>query len=512
VPALVVTAALARASGPWHAADLAILTACFWLLFVVVLAMPCAAQAIVSIARRRPASVSEAFALAATTLFALFWYERLKPLELWTFRYRPAAFDAGGLAAIALIAVATFLFIRSASSLRGSAARGVVAMLIGSAVLLIYVRAFEPSGARTEPARRLAQSSTANGSASPVSGRVLFIGVDGLDWSVVERLIAQHRLRHIEALVATGRSYELDAGRLSLSPEIWTTIYTGRVPRFSGFVTWDFHGVSRPIEALPASGHRPVWGINKWLWRTTVLGLWTPASVTTAQLTGPAFWRVASAAGLTVAVFEPVPFTVVGEEVNGVFGWEEDDGYRAHWKIAGRPPSTERLPFSGQYRSTAREALEVERRRSAIAGGLMSRAPIALGVYYTPVVDETSHWDWPDESSVAAAYEQVDRSIGALRERFGAPHTVVLASDHGWELNAYQHSRVPRGMLVVSGANQSGFGGTMRAGEVSSTVLALLGVPAQDDRAIAPMFLAPAGGRSDDAARERLKALGYIGR
>src|SRR5262249_10250889 len=201
---------------------------------------------------------------------------------------------------------------------------------------------------------------------------------------------------------------------------------------------------------------RSMWGVNKWLWRTTALGLWTPASLTTARLTGPAFWRIASAAGLRVAVFEPVPFTVLGEEVNGVFGWQEGDEYLAHWKTAERAPRPERFRFPGRYGETAGESVEVERRGAGIAGDLVVRSPIALAVYYTPVVDETAHWNWRDESTIAAAYEQVDRSIGVLRERFGAPHAVILASDHGGEFNTYEHSPLPPRMLLVAHRPLSG--------------------------------------------------------
>ena len=529
VPALAVTAALALDGGPFTASDLVLLAAHFWILFLVVLAMPFSAFAIVALPRRKVPSSADACALGAASLFALFWYERLKPLELWTLRYRPAPFDAAALAAVGVLTLLIAACVRGRARPLGVAAtRAFVAVAIGSVVLAAYSWMFAPSPARTEPARRLAERRPEGPGPAiqPLSSRVLFIGVDGLDWLAVERLIAKRRLPHIDAIVRGGRSYELDAGGLSFSPEIWTAMYTGVAPRFSGYVTWSFSGVSRPIEALPATGHRPVWGVNKWLWRTTVLRLWTPASLTTARLAGPAFWRVASEAGKTVAVFDPVPYTVIGEEVSGVFAWEEGGSYHAHWKIAERAASTENYPFPGQYRESAAEAMDVDRRRTAIVADLMARTPLALAVYYTSVVDETAHWDWPaadprspapfderfDRSSLAAAYEQVDRTIGLLRDRFGSPHAVILASDHGWELNAYQHSRVPRGVFVISNGRQSGFGGTMAAEAVAPAVLSLLGLPNRDNRAIAPVFLAPEVNRSDDATRERLKALGYIGR
>ena len=527
MPALAVTTALAVDGAPLSLTDLVFLAADLWVLFLVVLAIPFGALAIVALLRRRVPSTADVCALAAAWLFALFWYERLKPLELWTARYRPAPFDVAALAAVAVLSAAVAIggVLAGAPLFRITVLRTSVAVAIGSVVLAGFARGFEPPPDRSAPARRMAQSSRPSASAAP--GRVLFIGVDGLDWLAVERLIAQRRVPHIEELVRGGRSYDLGAGRLSLSPEIWTAIYTGGAPQFSGYVTWTFLGVSRPIEALPATGHRSWWGINKWLWRTDALGLWTPASLTTARLTGPAFWRVASSSGKTVAVFEPVPFPVIGEEVRGVFGWEEEGTYLAHWKISDRAPSNERFPFPGQHRDSAAEAMDVDRRRTAIVADLMARTPLELAVYYTSLVDETAHRDWPaasprrsgvplderfDRSSLAAAYEQVDRAIGVLRDRFGPPHAVVLASDHGWELNAYEHSRVPHGVLVIADGRRAGFGGTMTAEAVAPTVLSLLGLPIRDERAIAPVFLASEPGRPSDAARERLKALGYIGR
>jgi Type I phosphodiesterase / nucleotide pyrophosphatase len=191
------------------------------------------------------------------------------------------------------------------------------------------------------------------------------------------------------------------------------------------------------------------------------------------------------------------------------------------------------MSFPGGFRQTAAESIDLERRRAAAAGALLARAHPALAVYYTQAVDEISHWNWPsarddlDRSVIASAYEEIDRSVGELLERFGPADAVVLASDHGWEFNPYQHERMPHGVLVVADGRSSGFGGTAMVGAVAPTVLALLKLPRDaaglapiagtpdfgvaDYSAVAPLFVSDGAVRPDDGARQRLKSLGYTG-
>src|SRR5262249_27701307 len=152
--------------------------------------------------------------------------------------------------------------------------------------------------------------------------------------------------------------------------------------------------------------------------------------------------------------------------------------YDAHWKTTDGAHD-ERVPFAGSSRESAAESLDVERRRAAIAAHLIDRASPALVVYYTQAVDEVSHFEWPSardlaRSPIAAAYEEVDRSLGVLRDRL-QPRAIVLASDHGWEFSPHQHERLPRGVLIVADGSLRGFGGTAPVETVAPTVLSLLG-------------------------------------
>ena len=67
-----------------------------------------------------------------------------------------------------------------------------------------------------------------NGVFEPPRPRVLLIGIDGLDWEILDPLIEEGRMPNIGRLVADGTGATLMSREKSLSPIIWTTIATGK--------------------------------------------------------------------------------------------------------------------------------------------------------------------------------------------------------------------------------------------------------------------------------------------
>ena len=100
---------------------------------------------------------------------------------------------------------------------------------------------------------------------------MIVVGIDGAEWSAIERLWAEGELPALRALAERGTGARL-ATDYGASPVIWTTIATGRRPREHGIV--DF------VVPTPR-GDVPVSSDARWV---------------------PALWNMSTAAGRRVAV------------------------------------------------------------------------------------------------------------------------------------------------------------------------------------------------------------------
>ena len=126
----------------------------------------------------------------------------------------------------------------------------------------------------------------------PTGGRpsVIWLGLDGLDWELLDRLVADGRMPNWKRLTAQGYSARLKSLMPILSPIVWTTVATGLTP--------DVHRVLDFQEVDPASGQKlPISGLSR---------------------VGPAIWNAASEAGVTVGVVGWWA-THPAEEVSGFF-------------------------------------------------------------------------------------------------------------------------------------------------------------------------------------------------
>jgi tetratricopeptide (TPR) repeat protein len=104
--------------------------------------------------------------------------------------------------------------------------------------------------------------------------RVLVVGWDGADWSLIEPLARAGSMPNLAGLMAAGTWGELESLRPLLSPLIWTTMATGVGP--------EEHGILDFVEVDPESGAKvPITGRGRRV---------------------PALWNLATAAGLDVAV------------------------------------------------------------------------------------------------------------------------------------------------------------------------------------------------------------------
>jgi predicted AlkP superfamily phosphohydrolase/phosphomutase len=185
--------------------------------------------------------------------------------------------------------------------LRGSGARALaVASILAASLLAGSCGRGSEQGAAVAPAREappppaatVETEDAATRTKRPAGGRapVIWLGLDGLDWDLLDRLSREGKMPNWSRLVAGGASARLKSFMPILSPIVWTSIATGVPP--------DVHRVLDFQEVDPATGAKmPISGRSRAV---------------------PALWNVAAASGRTVGVVGWWA-THPAEEVTGFF-------------------------------------------------------------------------------------------------------------------------------------------------------------------------------------------------
>jgi arylsulfatase A-like enzyme/Tfp pilus assembly protein PilF len=368
--------------------------------------------------------------------------------------------------------------------------------------------------------------------------RVIVVGWDGAGWKLLDPLLKEGRLPNLAALVANGRTWNLDTYQPMASPLIWTTIATGRTPLDHGVT--DFQELDPKTRArLPISGRsRRV----------------------------PAIWNLASAKGLTVGVVgwwatwpaekvkgffvsdraAPVLFDPEALSKSPALAWPEGlaDGVRLIGRREGSPPFEDvaqalhvsRAEFDaavaekkdlGNPVTGYRKILGVTRVNAKVALELYDRgAPELLMVYFQgtdeighvlgryaapkmPAVSEEDFQKYKD--GVVALYVEADRILGELARRAARDGaTLILASDHGFRHGEGRPAfssgiqfdtaflwHEPPGILVAAGPGitLSAARGKASVFDIAPTLCRMLGLPvdpAFEGKPIAGFALRPA--------------------
>ncbi len=311
--------------------------------------------------------------------------------------------------------------------------------------------------------RSLAAQTAKTAGAAP-GPRVIFVGWDGADWQLLDRLMTEGRLPNLAAVIAKGRTWDLESFQPMASPMVWNTIATGRTPLD--------HGVADFQEFDPKS-------------RTRV-----PISGRSRRV--PAIWNLASAKGLKVGVVgwwaswpaekvngflvsdraAPVLFDPETLVQSQAITWPEGlaDGVRIVAKREGNPPFEDvakalrvsRAEFDAAVAANRdladpitgyRKILGATRIHAKIALDLYEREKPGLLMVYFQGTDEIGHVagrfvppklpQVGDEDfkrfsvAVDALYVETDRILGQIREKAGRDGaTLIVASDHGFKWGA----------------------------------------------------------------------------
>jgi hypothetical protein len=474
------------------------------------------------------------------------YFCRLEPAHQF-FGYT-AHLSAVGALDLVLLAAGAIAIWRACVLLR-SVRRIALSAVLVAAVFQVAAWLEDPAGTREDAARQYPVAATPPDPAATAPQRVLFVGLDGLDWRVLSTLTRAGALPEFQRVIGAGDRWSLDITGLHRSPEIWSSLQTGTPPRLNGvggFSTWVVFGGIASVSTRPWFGPHMPFLIDH------VLSLLPPAvwdlRLTTSQnLAQPAFWEVAADAGRSVAVVAPYPFTSALLGVNGSMAVRNAE--KRQWEIAETTAGVSRRSSvtDSDLVPTLSDDMDdldvLHETRVAMAERLFRQRAFDVGVFYSARVDEVAHMAWRagctffgecyepqgDTPSVEIAdvYRRMDRDLARLVRAFG-PATVVIVSDHGWDRGEYAHMLAPDGVLAVSPSPQPKFRGRTNVYNLAPSLLEFLGLPPESnmarvdlagkvlqpraDRAFPyPTLFVPASSPSSDRL-ELLRSVGYIAR
>jgi len=134
------------------------------------------------------------------------------------------------------------------------------------------------------------------GDAPPPAARVILLGVDGADWTVIERLIDDGRLPHFAEMRRDGASGVLRSHEPIFSPVVWASISTGVTPEVHGVTSFTVDVDGRPVPVTSNLVRAPrVWDILGDAGHTVgVIGWWStwPATDVNGFLLSDRTWPI----------------------------------------------------------------------------------------------------------------------------------------------------------------------------------------------------------------------------
>jgi predicted AlkP superfamily phosphohydrolase/phosphomutase/Flp pilus assembly protein TadD len=409
-------------------------------------------------------------------------------------------------------------------------------------------------------------------SRAPRPGRVIVLAFDGMDPRTVDLMLSEGKLPHFARLRQEGAYGRLQSSPPLLSPVVWTTIATGKTP--------DQHGIGHFVAVSPAGEQLPV---------------------TSRMRKVKAAWNILSEAGRSVAVVgwwatwpaEPLKGAVVSDHTCYHFLFPQQAGGESQGvthppelfarisPLVRRPgdvtpeeaarfidvsPEELRRPFDFQddvshfkwalatADSYRRIGLELWRkdRPQVLFTYIEATDSVAhlFGHLFRagPLSGELAEQQRKFGQAVERMYVRADEILGEYLQAMDADTTLLVLSDHGFELGALpddpsttrdmrrvsERFHREQGILYLYGRGvKRGRIDGARILDVAPTVLALAGLPKAADmpgRVVADALAldvpspqvasyetgaaagAPAAdGQVDPAILERLKSLGYVG-
>jgi predicted AlkP superfamily pyrophosphatase or phosphodiesterase len=360
------------------------------------------------------------------------------------------------------------------------------------------------------------------GEEAPIVKEVVVVGVDGLEWRVLDPLIDAGQTPNLARFVRAGTRGRLITLAPAYSPVIWASMATGKLPSkhgITGFVTSSGGPGGRRAPFTSNMRKVPaIWNVLGELGhKVAVVGWWTtwPAETVNGVLVSDRMlynrfnlWFGLEHAGgdLPAQTWPPELFADLADATRMTEGFEDE--FFARFLPGSPPPAFERDLHDPWY-----ELLLVHARDRAYAEMLdrvLRRDTYSLVAYYLNGTDIVSHyfwkylfpeeWDEPIPSEDLARYREVipryyawaDEAIAPLLARADEDTLVVVVSDHGFttghrpdspSISGTHFRTAPPGVLIMAGGGMPAGAefGDVRVMDLAPTILHVLGHPVADD-------------------------------
>lgn len=404
---------------------------------------------------------------------------------------------------------------------------------------------------------------------------VIFVGLDGADWQLLDRYMAAGSMPHLAKLVGEGAGGVLETQHPPLSPLVWTSMMTGVSPLEHGILDFTrFHPVSRQKEPITSDERRvpAVWNMATFGGKSVaVFGLWAtyPAEAVNGLMVSDRlfsflFQEQSPPPGVVYppereawarsALTRAEAATALAE-LKAYLPWLDAAEYAS---LAGASD-----PYAHPVSALRRILIETRVFHELATQWLEEQRP-DLAVIYLQGTDSIGHvfasYAPPRQGSVSEVdYERyqrvpelyfryVDTLLADYRRLAQASGAVLmLASDHGFlwsegrpeRLSSFAHATAAKwhrseGVYLLWGpgvASTPGHPSRGKVDQVCGTLVSLLGLPPAKGASV-PLPGAPvadaepidyrvhyqpqttarlAGAASDTEALEKLRALGYLG-
>jgi tetratricopeptide (TPR) repeat protein len=370
---------------------------------------------------------------------------------------------------------------------------------------------------------------------------VIFIGLDGADWQLLDAYMRNGSMPNLQSLVREGTAGDLITEHPPLSPLLWNTMMTGTSPLEHEILDFTrFHPVTGHKEPITSDERRmpAIWNMATQAGKSTaVFGLWAtyPAEPVRGLVVSDRFFTFlfSESAPPKGTVYpparEPWARKILGEVEN-----EVDFNMVAHYMPSLRADEFEERrratdPYSHPISALRRILVETTVYDRLARGYLESHAPDVTILYlqgtdsighvfapYTaPRQPHISEEDFARYSVVPENYfRYVDKILGdykAIAQKRGA--RLMLASDHGFhwfddrptELSSFAASTAAKwhrkaGIYLLWGngiAARGRTGSEQHVAQIASTLLALGGMPAGEGMTAPPIVVTAANARVD---------------